>query len=320
MPPLLESYAGSGPVDRVNRAVLPQGGEAEIVEQGVLYDRFRVYTPKPFVFRLFLFYFPGWHVYIDGQEVEIEVAGPEGFITFWVSEGKHDVLVRFEDTPPRTAGWVISAVGLVALVVALALMPAPAKPGRTSGGQRLGLRGCIWLGGAILLFVILKSGVIDPHDNWLRYTSPPGQAWAAQHELHVNFGDQVELLGYDLPYTQVRAGEALPLTLYWRALAPLGVNYQSFVHLAQPIDVAWAQEDHLNPGGRYGGFPTTRWPLDKYVWDVYRIQVPADVPPGRYMLNVGLYSLADGYRLQVLDDAQRVVGDGFVIVEIEVIP
>ncbi|MCP4518012.1 MAG: YfhO family protein, partial [Delftia sp.] len=128
MPSLVDSYTQPGPVDRVNRDVLPDGAQLEIVEHGPLYDRFAISTPKKFVLRLYTFYFPGWRAYVDGEEVEIEVAGPEGFITLRVPEGEHEVLVRFGDTPPRTAGWIISAVGLVMLLIAMALMPIPTSP------------------------------------------------------------------------------------------------------------------------------------------------------------------------------------------------
>jgi hypothetical protein len=172
----------------------------------------------------------------------------------------------------------------------------------------------IWFAGVLLLFVLLKTVFIDPHDGWLRCTSPPGQAWAAQHQVRANFGGQIELLGYDLPRRRVRPGDRLTLVLYWRALAPLDVNYQSFVHLAQPIDVVWGQEDHLNPGD----LPTTRWPLDKYVWDEYEIQVSPEAPPGEYLLNVGIYSLAGNYRLPRYDEAGQVAGDSIVIATITV--
>ena len=167
----------------------------------------------------------------------------------------------------------------------------------------------------ILLFIIFKSGVIDPRDDWMRYTSPPGQAWAAQQELRANFAGQIELLGYDLPQQRVRAGEKFSVVLYWRALAPLSVNYQSFIHLARPLRVLWGQEDHLNPGD----LPTTRWPLDKYVWDEYEITVAPDTPPGEYDLNVGLYSDADGYRLQRYNEEGLVVSDSMVIASLEVL-
>jgi hypothetical protein len=313
MPSLVESYARPGPVDRVNRAVLPKGATVEIVEQRALYDRFAVYTPKEFVFRLYLFYFPGWHVYVDGEEAEIEVAGPEGFITVWVPAGEHEVVVRFEDTPPRTAGWSISVVGLLALVGSSALMRTLAIHNPRSAISNF--QSLLWLGGVLVLFVFLKGAVVDPHDGWLRYTSPPGQAWAAQHELRANFGGQIELLGYDLPKRCVRSGETLPLVLYWRALAPMSENYQTFVHVARPLHTLWGQEDRLNPGD----FPTTRWPLDKYVWDAYEIYVLPGTPPGEYAINVGIPSWAGGYRLPRYDENGQVVGDSIVVATVEVL-
>ena len=307
-PWLVESYSQDGPIDRVNHFAMPKGASVEVIEQGPLYDRIAVNTPKKFKLRPLIFYFPGWHAYVDGEEVEIEIGDPEGFITLWVPKGQHEVLIRFEDTPPRTAGWIISAAGLVMLTVALALMRSPQSRNPPSPVSNLQSR--VWLGGVFLLFVIFKAAVIDPHDDWVRCTSPPGQARPAQHELRVNFGDQVELLGYDLPRQHVRSGEEFPVVLYWRALMPLGVNYQSFVHLTRPPCVLWGQDDHLNPGE----LPTTRWPLDKYVWDEYEVQVLPGTPPGEYALSAGIYSLDGGYRLQRQDGE----GDSVVLASVEV--
>ncbi len=319
-PALLASYARGGPVDRVNRATLPEGATVELVAQGPLYDRFVVSTPHEFVFRLFTFYFPGWRATVDGKEVAIEVAGPEGFITFWVPAGEHDVLVHFGDTPPRTAGWILSALGLLAFILTLVLMPGQSPvPGLQSPVPSLqslvpNPQSLIWLAGALALFVFLKGAVIDPREGWLRYTSPPGEAWAAQNRLRANFGNQIELLGYDLSRQHVHPGQTFTVVLYWRALAPMVENYQSFVHLAQPLDVVWGQEDHLNPGD----LPTTRWPLDRYVWDEYEVRVSPDAPPGEYLLNVGIYSLAGNYRLLRYDEAGQAAGDSLVIATIVV--
>jgi len=152
----------------------------------------------------------------------------------------------------------------------------------------------------------------------MRYTSPPGQAWAAQHAQRAGFyvdgSGQIELLGYDLPRQRVRSGEEFSVVLYWRALTPLDANYQSFVHLARPLQVVWGQEDQINPGG----LPTTRWPLDKYVWDEYEIRVLPGTPPGEYVLNAGLYSMAGGYRLQRHDEHGQVAGDSLVLASVEV--
>jgi len=304
---LIDSYSGPGPVDKVNRATVPDGAEVDIVEHGPLHDRLSVSTPHGFLLRLYTFYFPGWRAYVDGEEADIEVARPEGFITVWVPAGQHEVLVRFSDTPPRTAGWIISALGLVVLALGTGLMRGSQVRRQGPGGSAQSMA---WIGAVLLLFVAVKNRVIDPHDNWLRYTSPPGQAWPAENKLSANFGDQIQLLGYDLPKQHVRSGETFPLILYWRALRPLEVNYQSFVHVARPLHILWGQEDHLNPGG----LPTERWPVDKYVWDEYEIKVLPGTPPGEYLLNVGLYSMKGGYRLQRTDDEQgQAVGDSLVL-------
>lgn len=306
-PALLASYARGGPVDRVNRATLPEGATVELVAQGPLYDRLFVSTPHEFVFRLFTFYFPGWRATVDGKAVAIEVAGPEGFITFWVPAGEHDVLVRFGNTPSRTAGWILSTLGCLAFILTLVLSPQSLVPGpRSLVPDRQSL---VWLAGALALFVFLKGAVIDPREGWLRYTSPPGEAWAARNPLRANFGGQIELLGYDLSRERVRPGQTFAVVLYWRALTPMSENYQSFVHLAQPLDVVWGQEDHLNPGD----YPTTRWPLDRYVWDEYEIRVSPETPPGEYLLNVGIYSLGGNYRLLRYDEAGQAAGDSMVI-------
>ncbi|MCP4537464.1 MAG: hypothetical protein GY832_09990 [Chloroflexi bacterium] len=312
MPTLVESYTQPGPVDRVNRVVLPKGAELEIVDHGPLHDRFAISTPKKFVLRLYTFYFPGWRAYVDGEQVEIDVAGPEGFITLQVPQGEHDVLVRFEDTPPRTAGWIISSAGLIVLIIASFLIRSLTT--RDLCLPRLTSRSVLWLAGTLVLFIFLKSIVIDSRDEWLRYTSPPGQAWAAQHEQRLNFGGQIELLGYDLPRARVRSGETFPLVLYWHALTSLDTNYQSFVHMARPLHILWGQEDHLNPAG----LPTKRWPLDKYVWDKYEIQVLPGTPPGEYALNVGIYSRAGGYRLEQYNVDGQVVGDSAMVSSIQV--
>ena len=317
---LVESIIEPGPVDRVNRASLPDGASVEIAAQGALYDRFIVSAPKKFVLRLFTFHFPGWRAYVDGDEVEIGKASPEGFITLWVPEGQHEVLVRFEDTPPRTAGWIISVASLPVLIAALILMPSPTTSLHSPLSPLPSLLSSFpWLAGTLLLFALLKSWVIDPHDNWLRYTSPPGQAWAAQHEQRATFhdldGGQIELLGYDLPRQRVRSGGEFTVRLYWHALTPLGSNYQSFLHLARPLHLVWGQEDHLNPGD----LPTKRWPLDKYVWDEYEIEILPGTPPGEYVLNLGLYSGAGGYRLPRLDEQGQPVGDSLALAPVEIL-
>jgi hypothetical protein len=311
---LVDSYDGPGPVDKVNRTTLPEGTTVEVVEHAPDRDRFYISGDHSFVLRLYTLLFPGWHAYVDGQEVEIEPGLPETFITFGVPRGEHEVLVRFEDTPARRAGWGIAAGGMLGLVAALGILRT--SPEWTPQG-RLATRVSGYLCGVLACFVLFKVVLVNPHETWFRYTSPAGEAWAAQHQQRAVLGEQVELLGFDLPRRRVRSGGELTLVLYWRALEPLSTNYQSFVHVTHPSSISWGQSDSINPGG----LPTTHWPTDQYVWDAHRVEVLPGTPPGEYRLEVGLYTMADGRRLPVLSDDGVAVGQTAVLeVPVEVLP
>lgn len=313
-PALVASYDQPGPLDKVNRATLPEGTVVQVVEHGPTHDRFLVSGEHNFVFRLYTLLFPGWHAYVDGEEVSIEPGRPEGFITFWVPKGEHEVWVRFEDTPPRRTGWWLTGGGIVGLILTAVRATRRVTP---PTGHSISRGTAAWVVGAVAGFLAFKILLVNPHPAWFRYTSPPGEAWAARHPQRAVLGGEVELLGFDLPRQRVRSGETIPLILYWQALRPLTVNYQSFVHLTYPSSISWGQSDALNPGG----LPTTRWPLDRYVWDTHRVQVRPGTPPGIYTLEVGLYTLADGHRLTVQGPDGQVVGETVVLeIPVEVLP
>jgi hypothetical protein len=164
----------------------------------------------------------------------------------------------------------------------------------------------------VLTFLVVKVGLVDRQHDWLRYTSPPGQVRGVEHSLvdeSISFGNTIQLLGYDLPKTKVRAGDTLPLTLYWRATVPVVDNYQVFAHLTRPATHIWGQSDNLNPGE----IPTQRWPLDKYIRDEHELNILTGTPPGDYQLTIGLYTLAGGARVPVFGTDGVFLGDTFAL-------
>ncbi len=329
-PAYLSTYTAEGGVDKVNRATLPQDTSVETLSRGPTHDRFRVVSSKPFVLRLFTFYFPGWRATIDDHEVPIELGRPEGFITIPVPSGTHTVEVRLGAlaTPARAVGTMLTllSVGVLALVAGWrgkapslqviddegASHAELCETGAGALGERLDRPAWLVAGGVLLAFFVFKVGLVDQHHDWFRRTSPPGQVLGMQHSLvdeAIDFGHHIQLLGYDLPKAQVRAGDTLPLTLYWRAVAPVPENYQVFAHLTRPTTHLWGQSDNLNPGD----LPTGRWPLDKYVRDEHDLGVLPGTPPGDYQLTVGLYRLADGSRVPVFNVDGALLGDTFTL-------
>lgn len=306
---LAEAYEAGRAPNKLDPAGLPEGARVLEFTHTPTTDRFVVDSPQPFTARVLTFYFPGWRAWVDGAEVKIAPHDTDGFITLPVPAGQHTVKLRFGDTPPRTAGALVSLASLAALGLVLAV-GSPSKERWVPSLKR-------WMPllALALLFFGFKAAVIDRQPDWFRVTSTGLEAEPAQHALQVNFSDQVALLGYDLPRQEVPSGGEVPLTLYWKALQPVPVNYSVFVHLVRPPEHLWGQDDRLNPAD----FPMTRWPLDKYVRDAHRLPVLPGTPPGEYEIEVGFYRLDTGERLLVISP-DGVSGGARLPTKVEVLP
>jgi hypothetical protein len=96
------------------------------------------------------------------------------------------------------------------------------------------------------------------------------------------------------------------VTLEWEAMRAMDEAYKVFVHVLGPGGLPIAQQDNEPLNGTY---PTTRWQQGERVSDPYAIALPADLAPGEYAVEVGLYRISDLTRLPVLDAGQNVVDD-----------
>ncbi len=288
---LLDSYRYP-PVDRVNRYMVPVNATVTVLSDVPWRNTFATHAAEKFLLRLYLFYFPGWKAYVDEQEIPVKIADPEGFITLWVPEGDHEVSLHFEDTPPRTLGWVVAGIGLVAFLFGIWRFPEmPTMQQALFHADRTTL---VWLAVCLGGGVLLKGFVFDPA-GWFHYTSPPGEAQAAHYQLKADFGGEIALVGFDLSSKHPGPGDTLDVSVYWNAERIMTETYQSFVHLVYPEGQIWSQSDHLNPGG----FPTNLWPTDRYIKDQHRLVLPPDMPAGEYVISVGIYLLRDNRRLPV---------------------
>ena len=216
----------------------------------------------------------------DAGQVRVEQSDPpwagEGGVLTWPGtvavQGVHR-LVLPPDLPP----------GDYRLLVSLA-------EGEREGGERPWL-----LAGSQAAELDLGPVTVGP---------PPTPS---QPVVEGNLGGLVRLVGYDpAPPLQVAAGATLPLTLTWEALAPMADDYTVFVHLTGGDGRPLAQADGPPLAGTY---PTSFWKVRERLADSYLLAVPAGVPAGEYELRVGMYLLATGERLPLLDAEGQVVGD-----------
>lgn len=309
-PSMVDPIAEGLPPDRVNREAMPDGAIVTTEVVRPLLTRYHVSAPKQFRLRLFQFDFPGWQVTVDGAPATTELAEPEGTIVVLVPQGEHVVEVRFGSTPARTAAWVISGAALaVALLVAWRLRGRARPPLDGDRGDWRADWPIIAAAGLITAAAILLQPL------GLFHNESQGQALDIPATPHyANFGDQIALLGYNASAEALSPGETLEVTLYWKALRQLDIEYQVFVHVLDGAGNLVAQSDKINPGE----FPTHRWPTDRYVPDTHRLVLPADLPPGDYTVATGLWVQGEGWRLAVFDEAGEPVADRADLFTLEV--
>ncbi|HPF29632.1 MAG TPA: YfhO family protein [Lachnospiraceae bacterium] len=77
-------------------------------------------------------YEQGWHVYVDGSEVQIQPTIQQAFISVMLSPGAHEVRFVFK-TPGAMGGWCLTLVGLISLGICIGIDLGGKKNGKNQG-------------------------------------------------------------------------------------------------------------------------------------------------------------------------------------------
>lgn len=120
------------------------------------------------------------------------------------------------------------------------------------------------------------------------YTRPAAAPPARQPKIvrPVAVGDGINLLGYDILPAPVQAGGSLYVQYHWQVDAPPTHDWTLFSHLVDSSGKVVAGFDS-QPGR--GSLVTTRWQPGWRILDEYEVKLPADLPPGDYTLQMGMY-------------------------------
>ncbi len=107
--------------------------------------------------------------------------------------------------------------------------------------------------------------------------------------LPASFDGQMTFWGYEWI-----EGTSLTLLTYWRVEQPPANSLRIFVHLMGASGTPVAQHDGL-------GSPSHGWSGGDWIVQKHVIALPADLPPGLYTPQLGLYNAPTGPRLAVAD-------------------
>jgi len=207
--------------------------------------------------------------------------------------------------------YILPAISAISVLLSVGLAgPVPAKVARTLM--------------AVVAAAMFAFALLIPFRYILpAYAEPsllsPADVQAIPRPLGINFDNKAELLGYDVGRGQVRAGEAIAITLYWRCLAPMEHNYTLAVQVLGPDHKSYGGVN-LYPGR--GNFATSLWQVGDTFSETYWIPVVPDVPaPVMGRVKVALF-IDDSTQehLPVLDTQGQVADRSAVFGRIKIVP
>ena len=138
--------------------------------------------------------------------------------------------------------------------------------------------------------------------------------------VSVNFGGDMELIGYSVSDLSPAAGDPLDVTFYWSALRPMEGDYVVFTHVIDPATTSIFGGSDAQPAGWTR--PTSTWQPGEIIQDIHTLAVNPDTPPGIYELELGAYLAQEGRfdRLRVQTPDGGMANDYVNLTRLRVLP
>jgi hypothetical protein len=323
--PLYETAAPDYIIPRLDDAQLPPGVTIRDAAYGLTTATIHYRAEADFTAVFHWFYFPGWQATLNGRSHSLRSTQPEGLIQIDLPAGEHSLQVEFGSTPLRRGATAVSWLSLLLVSGAWWWYRNNLPPRRNGKEEKLSdLRAFAVKFPSLLLVALFGLGLsgvkmlyLDEADTIFRRSRFDGQQVSGvAHPLHVDFDQQLVLLGYDLATPELPADGLIDLSLYWRAAQPLAQEFSVAVHLLDEQGRRYGQQDSFHPAG----LPTTRWQPAEYARDRHRLPPWPGTPPGQYRLVVRVYERENGRIRPILNDLGQPVATEYEITSVTITP
>lgn len=234
----------------------------------------------------------------------LTLGGAAGLVVWWVQR---------RGRVPFAGAWLALFCALTLAGVISWTLRTPASQGRLLFGALAPLSMGLTLGwltlaggrtpavGALTAVLGLSAAVIPVADIAPQY-QPPRPVTEADlpadlQMVRARLGEGIELIGYQVGSAPVTPGAEVPITLYWRALAPMTTDDALALVVFGRDDVSLGQIDSW-PGR--GLLPTSFWQTGAVYADQYWLPTrPEADTPTRLILRLGLWRDAPENRLPI---------------------
>lgn len=125
--------------------------------------------------------------------------------------------------------------------------------------------------------------------------APRSGAGGIPNPLDLRFGDDIRLLGYEVP-RYAAPGETMTVTLHWKALRRPPVDYKVGLQLRRGAAETWGQRDEQPADGERS---TSEWRAGEIVVDRHPLPIYPEAPPDVYRLFLQMYDRESGQPLPV---------------------
>lgn len=150
---------------------------------------------------------------------------------------------------------------------------------------------------------------------------PDPENLGVENPIRINFGNEIELVGYKLTDLSPAAGDTVELTLYWRRLRPMTTDYKVFANIIDPPTLTkYASSDGMPVNWQA---PTSTWTPGTIIEDTHTLTVDPNAPPGIYEIEIGFYAeTSDGNfeRLRIITPDGGMANNYVYLSRVRIIP
>lgn len=131
-----------------------------------------------------------------------------------------------------------------------------------------------------------------------------------------DFANDLMLVGYEYQRRVLAAGDELVVTLYWRALRDVESDYLIKLRL---VDEGGREVVAVERRPESGQSPTSAWHEGLTLQDAHQLNLPGDLLPGRYTVDLVVIDAANGAPTHILAEDGHQVNSHLPLAEIRVV-